>query len=440
MLETYGVNISAVRIASKDATLLDYPCVAIYKNYPTLITSIPEDIDAFEKEWNGVALLIGESDKAREPHYFLNLWRSFLSTFLPYAVALCLLCLIAMSLVGAGWMDGYRLLLLLFSGAGAFFSWRTVQGECMGGCHSVLESSASKLFGLYSLGVIGLAYFIANIIIYLTVPAFEPTVSLFSVLALIMPLWSIPYQKFVVKAWCKNCLGVQLMLILSFFAALLFHRIDIEQLQAFPALGTMALYIVVFYLCQYVYQLLQKSTSIPKSLVYNYRTLLKDPVVRQRILESGELYDTQGASEFILHQPDEDTGKEMLVVLSPHCSHCRTLFFKLRELLALGKLKEYKVALLFSPSTQGLPVYGSIICEYQQYGVDAAIKLLAEWYDSSKLKRFKKRFDTYPKSDDYLAELNRQEEWYNRHNFTGVPILFVNSREVNHTLIDGVVD
>lgn len=439
MLETYGVKLTAVRIASKDIAQLSYPCIAIYQQYPTLLTSIPENVDDFKQQWNGVTLIVDENDKACEPHYYQNLFRSLLSTLFPYAVLLCLVGLIVMSSVGAAGVDGYRLLQLALNGAGAFFSWRTVQGECSGSCHSVLTSSASKLFGLYSLGAVGLAYFAANTLIYLTIPAFEPTVVLISIVSLAMPLWSIPYQKFVVKAWCKNCLGVQLVLILAFLAALVFHRIDIELLQVVPALGTMALYVVIFYLCQYVYLILQKNKSIPQSLVYNYRTLLRDPVVRQRILESGELRDTQGASELIIHQSEGDNAKEILVVLSPYCSHCQTLFTKIRELLAAGKLKGYKVALLFSPSEHGLPVYGSIICEYQQHGVDAAIRLLTQWYDSPKLKRFQKRLDAYEKSADYTTELNRQQEWYDKQVFTGVPVLLINSRVIDHSLIDAVV-
>ncbi|MEG1289111.1 MAG: vitamin K epoxide reductase family protein [Bacteroidales bacterium] len=439
MLETYGVKLSAVRIASKDTNQLSYPCIVIYQQYPTLLTSIPKDVDDFKQQWNGVALIVDEKDKACEPHYCQNLFRSLLPVLFPYAVLLCLVGLVAVSSVSAEGIDGYRLLLLAFNGAGAFFSWRTVQGECSGSCHSVLSSSASKLFGLYSLGAIGLAYFVANILIYLTIPAFEPIVSLLSVLALLMPLWSIPYQMFAVKAWCKNCLAVQLSLVLVFLAALVFHRINVEQLQAVPALGTIALYVVIFYLCQYVYLILQKNKSIPQSLVYNYRTLLRDTVVRQRILESGELRDTQGASELIIHKPEGDNAKEMLVVLSPFCPHCQTLFTTIRELLAAGKLKEYKVVLLFSPSEHGLPVYGSVICEYQQHGVNAAIGLLAQWYDSPKLKRFQKRLNAYEKSANYTAELNRQQEWYDKQGFMGVPILLINSHVIDHSLIDGAV-
>ncbi|MEG2848690.1 MAG: hypothetical protein RR880_00465, partial [Bacteroidales bacterium] len=73
------------------------------------------------------------------------------------------------------------------------------------------------------------------------------------------------------------------------------------------------------------------------------------------------------------------------------------------------------------------------------HGVNAAIGLLAQWYDSPKLKRFQKRLNAYEKSANYAAELNRQQEWYDKQGFMGVPILLINSHVIDHSLIDGAV-
>ena len=47
LLETYDVHTTAVRIADKDINLMEYPFIASYHGYYSVLRSQPEDLDDF---------------------------------------------------------------------------------------------------------------------------------------------------------------------------------------------------------------------------------------------------------------------------------------------------------------------------------------------------------------------------------------------------------
>jgi hypothetical protein len=303
----------------------------------------------------------------------------------------------------------------------------------------VLESSASKLFGLYSLSAIGLSYFLSGIILFLVAPTLAPVFALVACVAIVMPVWSVSYQKFVVHAWCKNCLGVQSSIVLLFVTELLFGRIDISELQLLPLIEFAALYLIVFYACNAVYTLVQNLRKYPQSLISSYYSLMQNDDVLRSVIESGREYDTKDASTLVITNPQDKDATELFFLLSPFCGHCKDLFFKLQEYYNIGKLSKFKVIIMFGDSSFGLPVCGSVIAEYQKNGAEAALAVLDKWYKSPKIDKFRKIYDQYEKTPELLAELSRQEMWYEKHNITGTPMMIVNSHLVDHQIIGGIV-
>lgn len=435
MLETFGLSINAIMAA--DADDVTYPCVCVYKGYIRVLRSAPEEKDELEGK---PVLLITDMGAAREPDYFTHLIQTILSYSMPYIAAAAAVLLIAGAFLiypegncEAVW---HKATLLLLNSFGIFFSWRTVAKECSGTCHEVLESAASKLFGIYSLGVIGLSYFIGSLLIALYIPSLAPTAALISCVALAMPIWSISYQAFVIRSWCRNCLGVQGVIILTFFAELFFHRIDIHQLSWLASFEAVALYILIFFICERIYNIVQREKNYPSELIPGYLEMMKDEATRNVIINGGKLYDTTGASTIVLQ--DRDDAPELFFVISPFCSHCKDLFLKLHEMIGAGKLNGYRIVLLFSPEPAGLPVYGSVIAEYQLHGSDAAISLLLRWYRSLRINKFRKLYSGYSQTPELKAEIGRQEDWFDKQDLHGTPVMLVNSHLLSSRLLDGI--
>lgn len=437
LLETYDVHTTAVRIADKDISQMEYPFIASYQGYYSVLKSQPEDIDDFINYWDGIALIVNDGGRRMEPHYYMNKLRIILSYSLPIVSVLALAFLTVVSLFNSsGNVDWHKLVIYLLLSLGAFFSWRTVSNECSGSCHNVLESSASKLFGLFSLGAIGLSYFVSSFIVFLVLPSFEPIFALVSCVAIIMPIWSVSYQKFIVHSWCKNCLGVQSSLVMIFVVELLFGRVDINSFRFLSFIEFVALYIVVFYICYKVYELVQKLRKYPDSLVLNYLSLMQNKNVIQYVIDSGKEYDTTNASTLTISDPKDENAMELYFLLSPFCGHCRDLFSKLYEYYSVGRLSRFKVSIIFDDNSA---VHGSIIAEYQQNGPEAALKLLAKWYESPKINQFRKMYEQYEKTPQLLEETSRQQEWCKKNDIQGTPMMIVNSHLVSHLLLDGII-
>ncbi|MDD2596026.1 MAG: hypothetical protein PHD11_09490 [Bacteroidales bacterium] len=441
MLETFSLSITAIRIMDVDT--IQYPCICLHEGRYVVLHNPPQWKNALLGE---VVLSVTDMGVAREPDYLKHRLQLILIYVMPYITALAALFLAVASFMLPLRFDWNMLIVAILNVMGVYFSWRTVAKECSGACHDVLESAGSKIFGLYSLGVIGLSYFIGSLIITLFIPSLAPIFALISCVAIAMPLWSISYQAFVVRSWCRNCIAVQGVVIATFITELLFHKIDISQLSIVPFLSTVSLYIIVFFVCDRVYSVVRKEKIYPKNLIFTYRALMSDKSVLQSIINRGDVRDTSGASTIVVNNPDAagfEMGtdihvRELFLVISPFCSYCRELFAKLKEMLDSGKLKEYRVVLLFADEPAGLPVYASVISEYQTHGAEAAMQLLSEWYESLKIRKFRKIYTKISTTSELESEIERQKEWFYRMNFSGTPIMLIDSHQISHMLLEGI--
>ncbi|MCM1377355.1 MAG: hypothetical protein NC097_06140 [Clostridium sp.] len=193
-------------------------------------------LDDFLKKFTGVVLLAYPSAESSEPDYAKH-------HFFVVAKKIKLILLIALVafLVGLGyWQSGiYQhlslILLSLTDFAGLGVCWllilktlrvksHTADKFCgilqKHGCDTVLEQKSSTFFGLFSWSEVGLAYFSVSGILLFVFPQNVGWLALINGLCLPFTIWSITYQKFVIKAWCALCVTVQSLLWLQFFCYL----------------------------------------------------------------------------------------------------------------------------------------------------------------------------------------------------------------------------
>lgn len=88
------------------------------------------------------------------------------------------------------------------------------------GCDTVLEQKASKFFGLFGWSEVGLSYFFITTLIMLLFPEQLHYLALINGCCLPFTVWSITYQKFVIKTWCTLCVTTQCLLWAQFFCYL----------------------------------------------------------------------------------------------------------------------------------------------------------------------------------------------------------------------------
>lgn len=91
------------------------------------------------------------------------------------------------------------------------------------GCDHVLENKASSFFGLFNWSDVGIAYFSVSTLALILFPDMLPQLALINVCCLPFTIWSITYQKFVIKTWCTLCVITQALLWCQFVCYLPTH-------------------------------------------------------------------------------------------------------------------------------------------------------------------------------------------------------------------------
>ena len=381
LLEHYGVQVTAVKSEAKSLSDVTYPFVCqLPKEGAVVIVRIPEDPDTFLEQWNGVALLC-DASRAKEPHYLWHkLNEKVVYGFSKMALAGALLILMTFLWVPFGVS---RWLLVLFNLLGLYFSFRSAVNECAGSCSVVTESPAGQLFGR-SLSVIGMAYFGMSLLPTLFVPHWMALWGWFAVIALAMPVWSIFHQAFILHAWCKNCLVVMLMVVLS-AGVVVGQGLEMPTMTIWQAwLVLPSLFILAIYLLDIVFEHYKIVKHPPMD--GTVLRLMHNPVLREEILHAGRKVDVSKVPELWVMNPE---GKqELFLAISLRCVHCKEQFFKIHKAMEKGELKDYRIKIAISPSQQESKVIEALAATAIHESMEKAMELLAAWYETQNRKLF----------------------------------------------------
>lgn len=189
------------------------------------------DKDAFIKKWDGNVLLVFPHPDAAEPDYVKNRFIEIANASKRVVLVAVLLFLFAYGFITAGlWRHISTILLTLITLAGLYVTYelllksyhiKSKRGDSIcgiidrNGCHTVLDTSAAKFFGLFGWSEVGFAYFSVTLATLLIFPQHIGALALINACCCPFSFWSVWYQKYRAKAWCTLCLITQGCLWLS---------------------------------------------------------------------------------------------------------------------------------------------------------------------------------------------------------------------------------
>lgn len=199
-------------------------------------SSAIKSLDDFKENWNGIALLAFPDRASREPGYSYHRLQDTVAEASGYFLVVFALCVIGYFFVTRGvYAHLSTVLIMLLDMAGLYFSYLLLQKSLnirtaasdrfcgmleKGGCDSVTQTPAAKLFGIFSWSEIGFCYFGVSLVTMLLFPHLWGALALLNIFCLPYPVWSIWYQKFRAKHWCTLCVSVQVTLVLLFICYL----------------------------------------------------------------------------------------------------------------------------------------------------------------------------------------------------------------------------
>lgn len=249
LLSSYGIENVCVELKDKESIFdLSTPFLARLSDDFVIVKSVDRErvlydwygeditmsVEAFMNDWSGVVLLAYPDETSIEQNYKKHIKEELMrkgkciyiimSCFVLYASAFLIrgyedFPVLLLSIIGTvtnagGFYVSYLLLLkqLHIQSSIADRICNTIKRSS---CNDVLESKASKLFGMFGWSEIGMAYFAVNLCaIALTSQVFH-CLLLLSVCSLVYVFWSLWYQRFKAHSWCPLCLIVQAVFVIQ---------------------------------------------------------------------------------------------------------------------------------------------------------------------------------------------------------------------------------
>jgi uncharacterized membrane protein len=289
-------------------------------------------------------------------------------------------------------------------------------------CNTVLNDSASKVFGWFGWADIGVIYFMSSFLILLhgiKAPYFS-VFAIFAAMSIPYPVFSIYYQAFVLKKWCPLCLGVQLVLILEFILLLpQFSNLHYTFIGIFNVILTL-LIIGIIYILFIMY--IRENTSNELNH-YKYLRFKKNPEVLRTILLNQKHYDipVTGAS---LVFGEKNVSMKLTIFLSLHCSHCARAFEKIKKILE----GESKTAINIIIITSDIKILNTLYHLNRLNKDVEALNLLDQWFNSDPYSRNKiSESLCIPDVNDVSKEVSNENlSLFKACNVIGTPTFFVN--------------
>lgn len=252
LLKEYGVETVGYTLADKkELSSLKAPFIAQTKGGLVIVTGIssstvsyltqgvPEKmpLEDFLAAWTGVVVIPEVRAGAREPDYTAHVGKVAINDTKKVLLWVLAGCLMAYLFVVNGlWRYWSVWALTAIDLFGLWITYLLVQKSLSikskvadkvcgvlqeGGCDTILKTSASSFFGIFSWSEVGFTYFGVSLLAMLISPHTIHWLSLINICCLPFTVWSISYQKFVAKHWCTLCVCVQMSLWLLFICYLL---------------------------------------------------------------------------------------------------------------------------------------------------------------------------------------------------------------------------
>ncbi len=248
LLEDYGVTSEAYLLSDKnEISKLTPPFLANTAVGEVIVTDLAPDtvsylsqgvtetadLADFFKAWDGNVLLSYPAADACEPSYQAHARIDFFMKAKKWVLAFCCAALFLYLFIANGiYTHVSTTLISAIDLAGLYFTYLLVQKSVnihnpaadrvcgvleAGGCDSILETKASKFFGIFGWSEVGFAYFSVSLATLLLFPSMLPWLALCNLCCLPFTFWSIWYQRFRARKWCTLCVCVQASLWLLFF-------------------------------------------------------------------------------------------------------------------------------------------------------------------------------------------------------------------------------
>ena len=496
MLSDYGIRNAATRIEDRENDLFNIECpfvahsggefVVVSRITPALSKGEEESgegtvhffrngekislpFSQFIQSWSGVILLTETSSDSIEPDYSPHRKKNLMNIAQQFIIVLAVLLILGFAYInnivlgehtGSPLRFIYSLLgitfLLITSFVGVYICYLLVLKQLRinsryadkictlfskSDCNNVLESDATKLWGVFGWSEIGLGYFSANIVILLFLPHLIPYLILFNILALPYTVWSIWYQKVKAHQWCPLCLIVQVLLWAIFIINLTFGYIILEFFFHSPLSFVNCQLLISA--CIYVIPIFALNLIIPKlgegSQVVQLRQEINsikasEEVFKTLLLKQPYYEVSKTDSQILFGNPEAKL--QITILTNPFCNPCAKMHTRVDKYItnkgeSTSHKKEMNICIqyIFSAFNESLEyVNRYFIADYLEKGSEAAWQIYTEWFEKGKTLKedFFKDLQLDMTNLAIEVEFQKHESWKEKTLLRATPTILVN--------------
>lgn len=242
MLSVYGIESKGYYIEDKDITDIQLPFVAQTDAGFVFVTDVNNDrvifhdekgrksvpVVLFGQSWTGNFMIIEKRADSEEIDYNEHKRKERVDRLKECLLVIsCLFLFTSLLISRLPTLTTTMLLYMVLCFFGGFVSWLLLEKQLhsgsllsdkicslisKNGCEAVAHSSASKmLFGI-SWAEVGFGYFLSTLLLLLLIPESYIMLGIINLLTLPYTIWSLWYQKTVIRKWCALCIIVQVIL------------------------------------------------------------------------------------------------------------------------------------------------------------------------------------------------------------------------------------
>ncbi|MGQ1948821.1 vitamin K epoxide reductase family protein [Geofilum sp. OHC36d9] len=305
-------------------------------------------------------------------------------------------------------------------------------------CDKVTQSKGAKIFKRIDLTDVGFVYFTTGIVFLLIGFFSNSLISIFSVLLLIVIcsspfiVFSIFYQKLIVKKWCPLCLGVvailstELVSLLFFSAWVVPERVFLILISfLFATLSSLAILIY------------EKYRLVALAKAFNTQMLAlklkRTPAIVYTLFQKQKLLPQSESRPLIIG--NENAPITITTLLNPQCKPCKKLAVDLFCLL-----QNYPASIKWHLRLDGLEARKQIpanaiqlqLIEFfkENGNTEIRLKALMDWFRNQSLSKFHKKYPVKTISDETLNYFLMHVKENKAMEVVKVPFIWINRREL----------
>lgn len=402
--------------------------------------NINEPVKRFTEGWSGFVLLVEPDDNSIEPDYnenrktelisssqkislLLALCVAFTLLFVRHSIYTNLGLTIATILNLVGVYIGY-LLVLKQMNIHSDYADKICSLFKQSNCNDVLESKASKLFGLIGWSEIGLGYFISNVIILFLFPKFIFYLSVVNVFALPYSFWSIWYQKWKAKQWCPLCLIVMGLLWALFFTNLNSGVFILPVIESTGLVSVAVIYLVPILFINLIVPKLSEANKI-EQITQEINSLKANEDIFGTLLKQQPFFDVEKSTSRIIFGNPE-AKMRVTILTNPHCNPCAKMHSRVEKILE--KTNNISIQYFFSSFDESLDISNKFLISVYLSGETEEMKsIFSEWFENGKYAKeaFFQKYNFAIESEEVLEEFQKHKLWIEKTKITATPTILV---------------